>query len=189
MVNLGRHLRPVLWVVAVSSLSGCALFSDRQAQCAAGPPVVPVEQWDTQAQGVESIRFEHAATQVQLLFVWRHQPDAFALRGLNALGIEVFRVDVDAQGSRWQALAATDIPLDSGRLLADFQLVHWPLNVLQEAYRKTPWTVKSRDGKRELSCFGVPVAEVDSQSNSRGRFILSNILGEYRLQGQVLGGQ
>ncbi len=187
--SIRRFLGMALWVAVVAGPSGCAVVPDRGAQCAAGPPVVPVAQWDTQAQGIESIRFEHDATQVQLLFVWRHQPPTFALRGLNPLGIEVFRVDVDAQGTRWQAFAATDIPLDAGRLLADFQLVHWPINVLQAAYRNTPWTVKNTHEKRELSCFGVSVATVDSQANSRDGFILSNIPGEYRLHGQVLGGQ
>lgn len=170
-------------------LSACALFPDRRAQCEAGPPVVPIKRWDTQAAGLESIRFERDSLSLQLLFVWKHQPEAFALRGLNPLGIEVFRLDVGPEATRWQALAAAEVPLQADRLLADFQLAHWPVSLLQAAYAGTPWRLQSRDDTRELSCFGAVVTTVQRAESSPASFILSNIPGGYRLHGQALGGQ
>lgn len=170
-------------------LASCALFTDRRAQCEAGPPVVPVGNWQSQESGLESIRFERDSFALQLLFVWKHAPDAFALRGLNPLGIEVFRLDVAQEGTRWQTLADAQMPLQADRLLADFQLVHWPLEVLQEAYAETPWVLQSRGNRRELSCYGAPMATVQKATGSPAGFILSNIPGGYRLHGQALGGQ
>ncbi len=170
-------------------LAGCVSVPERRAVCSEGPPVAPIASWNTQAQGVESIRFEREQTEVQLLFAWSQQPTLFALRGLNALGIEVFRLDADAQGTRWTTLAAAPLPMEAGRLLADFQLVHWPLEVLQQSYQNTPWSLRERDGQRRLSCFGVEVASVSPQEKPHAGFILSNIPGGYRLHGQALGGQ
>src|SRR3546814_9299209 len=60
--------------------------------------------------------------------------------GVSHIGVPLFTLELDGQGLRTTALSAEDLPFNPRYILSDFQLAHWPLelvskNLARQGYR------------------------------------------------------
>lgn len=185
-------------LIATVSLSGCALFQASGQSCLnSGLPVAekfwptesPLNSADQGQKWLERLTLQIAEQQLQLIMVAQRSAGKLELRGLNPLGIEVFRLSNGPAGLK-TTVANPQIAekFDFKQLLADFQLLHWPLAALNEGLSaqstkgNQPWIITEKMNTRSLSCAGVPVAEVQYavQSGESAQRLIHH-QGKYRL--------
>jgi hypothetical protein len=111
--------------------------------------------------------------------------NAMSVIGLNAMGIRLFTIRYD--GEQVQVEKAFPVPgqITPERLLADLQLVFWPLASLEQPLRTVGFEVSEPvPGTRRLRRGGRLVAEVHSATNDpwSGKSWLVNLEHGYSLQ-------
>ncbi len=162
-------------------LSHCASVSFRWQECAAHPTPLPTALWPQSLQSLQQLR---KAPQGPVLAAVRRDEQSLSMQVLDPLGVELFRLDwrdgrlnSSGPGSRLEGF-------DMRVLVADFQLVHWPLPVLQHAWHESAWRVQQNGSLRQLSCAGVAVSEVryPQGDDPSAAIVLSNHLAGYTLE-------
>jgi hypothetical protein len=170
--------------LASALLAGCAGVA-RQAPASAPqrPLAAPAAVGERSVSQV--VRGAVGARDIVLHCVVSARDGTLSVVGLNALGVRLFTVNYD--GERVQATQATGVPeqLTPELLLADLQLVFWPLPALADKLRPAgyelseplPGTRRLRRGDRLVA--EVHVAGPDPWS---GRSWLVNLEYGYSLQ-------
>jgi hypothetical protein len=104
--------------------------------------------------------------------------------GLSAMGVRIFTIEYDGQTTSVDANLPVPPQLTPERLLADLQLVYWPLSILQKPLAAGGWQVsESTPGTRRLRRDTRLVAEVHYASADpwAGRSWLVNLEHGYTL--------
>jgi hypothetical protein len=137
----------------------------------------------------QELRTVHQLQQIgeqprQLLVAVRRNAESLQLQALNPLGLELFRLNWGNGQLSSAGLPTVLESFDMAVLIADFQLVHWPLPLLQDAWRDSAWQVEQIGELRRLSCAGIAVSEVryPPADKSATAIVLSNLLAGYTLE-------
>ena len=104
--------------------------------------------------------------------------------GLSAMGLRVFTIRYDGKTTSVDNTLPVPPQLTPERLLADLQLVHWPLRVLQQPMQAAGWELNEpTPGTRRLRRDGRVVAEVHYAGDDpwQGRSWLVNLEHGYTL--------
>jgi hypothetical protein len=104
--------------------------------------------------------------------------------GLSAMGVRIFTIRYDGQATSVDNSLPIPPQLTPERLLADLQLVYWPINALQEPLQADGWQVtEPAPGTRRLRRDTQLVAEVHYASADpwAGRSWLVNLEHGYTL--------
>lgn len=110
---------------------------------------------------------------------------AMSVVGLNAVGVRLFTLRQDGSGVRVEKSAGVPAAFDPGHMLADLQLVFWPLAPLQSRLREDGWQLSEpAPGTRRLQRGDRLVAEVHYAAEDAwtGRSWLVNLEYGYTLQ-------
>jgi hypothetical protein len=173
-------------VAAVFGLAGCAGTAPTRDP-AARPLVSPVAVGDRAVSQV--VRASVGARDLTLNCVVTVKEGAMTVVGLNAVGVRLFTVRYD--GSMVGAERAPGVPasLEPERLLADLQLVYWPLESLRPRLEEQGWQLSEPDAStRRLRQGERLVAEVHYEPGATagnawtGRSRLVNFSYGYSLQ-------
>src|SRR3546814_8566941 len=98
-------------------------------------------------------------------------PEGLVMVGVSHIGVPLFSLELDGQGLRTTALSAEALPFDPRYILSDFQLAHWPFelvskNLARQGYRLVGGTEASAryvyDAARKL------VASVEDLRDGEG---------------------
>jgi hypothetical protein len=131
------------------------------------------------------VRAEVGSRELTLNCVVTIKDGVMSVVGLNAMGMRLFTVTYD--GTQVHADTSVMIPdvMTSERLLADLQLVYWPLRPLRETLQPAGFEVtERRPGTRRLLRAGRWLAEVHYAGDDAwsGRAWLINLEFGYSLQ-------
>jgi uncharacterized protein DUF3261 len=110
---------------------------------------------------------------------------AMTLVGLNSFGVRLFTVRYDGDTVSSETAPGMSVPLMPERLLADLQLVYWPLSNLAKPMADAGWQLSEpADGIRRLRRGEQLVAEAHYSSEDpwSGRSWLVNFEFGYSLQ-------
>lgn len=110
---------------------------------------------------------------------------AMTLVGLSAVGVRLFTIRYDGKAVQSEATVAIPGGFAPERLLADLQLVFWPLASLQEPMRAAGWELSEpAPGTRRLRRGGKLIVEAHYSSEDAwsGRSWLANFEYGYSLQ-------
>lgn len=110
---------------------------------------------------------------------------AMTLVGLNSLGLRLFTVRYDGKAVQSEITPAMQGPFMPERLLADLQLVFWPLASLEKPMREAGWQLsEAAPGLRRLRHGGQLIAEAHYSGEDpwSGRTWLVNFEYGYSLQ-------
>lgn len=181
-----RARSPVLAALLISvALVGCA--APRGAGSAVDSPARPLASPAAAGEHAVSqvVRGAVGAREVTLSCVVSVKDGVMSVVGLNALGVRLFTIRYD--GSQVSVDKSFGVPdaLTPDRLLADLQLVYWPLSPLQEVLRPSGFELtEPAAGTRRLRRDDRLVAEVHYATTDAwsGRAWLVNIEHGYSLQ-------
>ena len=172
-----------LLLLCLPLLSQCASWRFQAQDCAAHPPPVASALWNEPFNRVQQLRFR-GAQQRELLMVVRRDAQGLQMQALSPFGVELFQLHWQGQSLDSQSLPAAIQDIDLRLLIADFQLVHWPLERLQATWQGSAWQLQQDASVRRLSCAGVAVSEVryPGAEAPLDPIILSNHLAGYTLE-------
>jgi hypothetical protein len=112
------------------------------------------------------------------------QGEALTVVGLTAMGVRAFTLHYDGKTIQVDHDLPVPPQLTPERLLADIELVFWPMNALNTAFAKTDWKVSEPySNTRRLRRGQTLVAEVHYENADpwRGRSWLANLQYGYTL--------
>jgi hypothetical protein len=166
------------------ALAGCASQPSQPAAEAARPLLPP----DTLGREVvvnQVVRASIGTRHLTFNCVVTVKQGAMTVIGLNATGLRLFTVRYDGAGV--QTEKARDVPplFEPEQLLADLQLVFWPLAALQPRLQQAGWQVSEpAPGTRRLQRGEQLIAEVHHGAAEpwAGRSWLVNLRYGYSLQ-------
>ena len=187
LVRSARLLRMALVLLASVLLGSCAWLQDSKIeQCKAGPPLLPAQSWAQSFEQTQLLQFTRGNDRQQFISVVRRDASGLQMRLLNALGLELLALEYRQAAPELSTLAPLPDGFDAALLVADFQLLHWPLRTLQQGWVDSPWQVLQRGGQRLLSCHGRQISRVDYPAAEGQAIELSNVVAGYRLRVQPL---
>jgi hypothetical protein len=176
-----------IFVLAVSlALGACAVSPPKSpdAAAAARPLVAPATLGGDRVVN-QVVRAAYGARELTFNCVVTVKNRSMTLVGLNALGVRLFTVRYDGTRVEAETAPAMQGPLMPERLLADLQLVFWPLASLDKSLRDGGWQLSEpSSGIRRLRRGEHLVAEVHYASVDAwsGRSWLVNFEHGYSLQ-------
>jgi hypothetical protein len=178
-----RSLALVLPLVLALCLAGCAA-APAARPAASRPLMAPATLGEERAVN-QVVRAALGARELTFNCVVSVKDGVMSVTGLNAVGVRLFSVRHD--GSRVQADTAAGVPaeFDPAHLVADLQLVYWPLATLQSGLREAGWQLSdATPGTRRLRRGDRLVAEVHYATDDAwtGRSWLVNFEHGYSLQ-------
>lgn len=161
--------------------------------CASTPPAQPVASRPLVAPA--TLGQERAVSQVvraalgarELTFncVVTVKSDAMSVIALNAVGLRLFSLRYDGADVQAETSAGVPAGFEPAHLLADLQLVYWPLAALQPGLQQAGWQLSEpAPGTRRLRRGDQLVAEVHYAAEDAwtGRSWLVNFEHGYSLQ-------
>lgn len=177
----GGNLAPLVLASALA-LSACA-----HAPRGDAPPARPLAPPAAAGEHAVSqvVRAAVGSREMTLSCVVSVKDGAMSVIGLNAVGVRLFTIDYDGKQMRVEKSFAAPDAITPDRLIADLQLVYWPLPALQGALQgagfkvsePAPGTRRLRDGDRLIA--EVHFAQADAWA---GRAWLVNFEFGYSLQ-------
>jgi hypothetical protein len=185
---------PVLAVLALGlTLSACATAPRAVpgASLAPRPLAAPADAGERSVNQV--VRGAFGARETVLSCVISVKDGVMSVVGLNALGVRLFTIRFDGQQVQAEKSFAVPDAISPERLLADLQLVYWPLSSLQQTLKpaglevseSAPGTRRLRRGDRLVAevHYAAGGASVDGRDDAwSGRAWLVNLEFGYSLQ-------
>ena len=179
-----KHARRFVASMFLLGLTACASSPQPHPVQTSRPLVSPV------ALGVERaanqvVRGAIGDREMTLNCVITVKDGAMTVVGLNAMGVRLFTVRYDGTQIEADHSVSTPAELTPERLIADLQLVFWPLASLQQPLQAAGWTVSQPvPGIRRLRRGDRLIAEAHyrDQDPWAGRAWLANFEYGYSLQ-------
>jgi hypothetical protein len=165
------------------ALVACASTAPRPVPVAR--PLVAPASLGTDRLVSQIVRGAFGARELTLHCVVTVKDGAMTLVGLNSLGVRLFTIRYDGAAVQTETLPAMSGPLMPERLLADLQLVYWPLASLSTPMAAAGWQLtEPAAGVRRLRRGEQLVAEAHYSSGDpwSGRSWLVNFEFGYSLQ-------
>ncbi|HEY6123990.1 MAG TPA: DUF3261 domain-containing protein [Steroidobacteraceae bacterium] len=178
-----RKLAEALIASAWLTLCACASVPP-QAETAQRPLVAPASLGSDRVVS-QVVRGAFGAREITIHCVVTVKDGRMTLVGLNSLGLRLFTVSYDGKAVTSETASAMSGPLMPERLLADLQLVFWPLTSLEKPMASAGWSLSEpAAGIRRLRRGDQLVAEAHygSQDPWSGRSWLVNFEFGYSLQ-------
>jgi hypothetical protein len=181
--------RTALTILLLATLAACASKPPVPAAPPAPPvasrPLLPPATLGQERQANQVVRASIGARALTFNCVVTVKGGVMTVVGLNATGLRLFTVRYD--GSNVQAEKSPGVPasLEPEHLLADLQLVFWPLAALQTRLQPEGWQLSEpAPGTRRLRHGDQLVAEVHygAEDPWAGRSLLVNLRFGYSLQ-------
>jgi len=170
-----------LGVVSVGVFGGCA--ATRPAADAGARPLIAPATLKSNRSANQIVRGAFGAREMTFNCVLAVRGDTLTVVGLTAMGVRAFTLRYDGR----QIQVDNDLPvppqLTPERLLADIQLVFWPLDALRPALARDGWQLTEISGTRRLRRGDTLVAEVHYSGADpwAGRSWLVNLEHSYTL--------
>lgn len=164
------------------ALSGCSAMP-RAAPSPARPLAAPAAAGEHAARQV--VRGAIGAREMTLSCVVSVKDGAMSVIGLNAMGVRLFTMTYDGRRTHVEKAGGIPEAITPERLLADLQLVYWPLSALQDSLRPAGYELaESAPGTRRLRRGDRLLAEVHYAGDDAwaGRAWLVNLEFGYSLQ-------
>jgi len=184
-------------MIRASRAFGLVVLAATSLLCACATPPRPAERESLPARPLappdavgqravsQVVRGAFGAREITLSCVVSVQDGVMSVVGLNAMGVRLFKLSYDGQAMHSEKGFGTPDAITPDRLLADLQLVFWPMASLQETLRRAGYEVSEpAAGTRRLRRGDRLVAEVhfsDADAWS-GRAWLVNLEFGYTLQ-------
>lgn len=169
-------------ILAALLLAACA--STPPSPSSSRPLVSPAALGGERAAN-QIVRGAIGARELTISCVVTVKDGAMTVVGLNAMGVRLFTVRYDGMTVQSEKGLPTPEQLTPERLLADLQLVFWPLASLQQPLQDAGWQVsESTSGTRRLRRGDHLMAEAHyaDQDPWTGRSWLVNFEYDYSLQ-------
>jgi hypothetical protein len=168
--------------VACVLIGGCA-SQPRSPDGASRPLVAPATLGAEQTVS-QVVRGAFGPRDMTMNCVVTVKDGAMTVVGLSAMGLRVFTIRYDGKTTSVENTLPVPPQLTPERLLADLQLVHWPLAVLEPQLAAAGWQLSEpAPGTRRLRRGGRVIAEVHYASEDpwQGRSWLVNLEHGYTL--------
>lgn len=187
-------MKRLLTLLLLPWLSHCASLSGLLSSCPTHPEPLNTALWNESVQALQRLRLtalsKHACSEgvncdqaVQTIATLQRDGQGLRLRALSPLGPQWLQVDWRNGELSSQRRPGVPEQLQAAGLVADAQLVHWPLNALQQALGQ-PWLVRQHGQQRDLYCDGLLISQVHYPADHQAGhpIILSNRRAGYRLE-------
>jgi hypothetical protein len=166
------------------SLCGCAQMRAGGPGDAGSRPLVSPSSLNGERAANQVVRGAFGAREMTISCVVTVRDGIFTVVGLTAMGVRAFTIRYDGN----EVKVDNDLPvppqLTAERLLADIQLVYWPLEILRSGLQRAGWQlVEPYAGARRLRRGDKIVAEIHYSGGDpwRGRSWLVNLEYGYTL--------
>jgi hypothetical protein len=169
--------------IALLTVGACASTSPQPA--AALRPLVPPASLGSDRVVNQVVRGAFGARELTFNCVVNVKDGVMTLVGLNSVGVRLFTVRFDGETVQSETAPAMSGPLMPERLLADLQLVYWPLASLAKPMAAAGWQLSEPSaGVRRLRRGEQLTAEAHYSSDDpwNGRSWLVNFEFGYSLQ-------
>jgi Protein of unknown function (DUF3261) len=176
-------LRVAAIALAVA-LAGCASKTTRPATSDGTRPLLAPATLGSERAANQIVRGALGERELTMNCVVTVKGGAMSIVGLSAMGVRLFTLTYDGQSTSVDSVMAMPPQLTPERLLADLQLVFWPLETLKQPLATAGWTVsEASPGTRRLRHDDQLVAEVHYASSDpwSGRSWLVNLQYGYTL--------
>jgi hypothetical protein len=106
--------------------------------------------------------------------------------GLTHMGVPLFTLELDSQGLSATTLNAEVLPFDPRHILSDFQLAHWPREVLARDLARRGYQLRGDDEGTARSVYGakgelLATVEYPPPGDSEGDLVIQHHDLPYRL--------
>jgi hypothetical protein len=143
------------------ALAGCAWHPSKSTRDAASRPLVAPATLGAERAANQIVRGALGQREITLNCVVTVKDGMMTVVGLSAIGVRVFTIRYDGQNTTVDNSLPVPPQLTPERMLADLQLVYWPLQALEKTLRDAGWEVsESAPGTRRLRRDARVVAEV-----------------------------
>jgi len=183
MKLVGSLLVSFATCVALLALGACAAAPPRKAEASAWPLVTPASLGGERVVN-QVVRGAFGARELTFNCVVTVKDGAMTLVGMNSLGVRLFTIRYDGKAVQSETTPALQ-GLMPERLLADMQLVFWPLASLEKPMHEAGWQVSEPSpGVRRLRHGEQLIAEAHygGEDPWSGRAWLVNFEHGYSLQ-------
>jgi len=173
------------WFAFLSLLTLGACASTAPQPAPAARPLVSPASLGSDRLASQIVRGAFGARELTLHCVVTVKDGAMTLVGLNSLGVRLFTIRYDGSAVQSETAPAMSGPLIPERLLADLQLVYWPLASLSQPMATAGWQLSEPTaGVRRLRRGELLVAEAHYSTDDpwSGRSWLVNFEFGYSLQ-------
>lgn len=173
----------VLLTFAVLLLVGCATQSTGPAPEASARPLASPAALGGARSANQIVRGALGDRELTLNVIVTVKPDSMSVVGLSAMGVRVFTIRYDGRETKVENTLPIPAQLTPERLLADIQLVYWPLSAIEKPLHDAGWQVSESVSTRRLKHGDRLVAEVHYASADpwQGRSWLVNLEHGYTL--------
>jgi hypothetical protein len=143
------------------ALAGCASHPSTSTPGEAARPLVAPATLGAERAANQIVRGALGQRDVTLTCVVTVKDGMMSVVGLSAMGVRVFTIRYDGQNTSVDNSMPVPPQLTTERMLADLQLVYWPLQALEPTLRGAGWEVSDpAPGTRRLRRDARIVAEV-----------------------------
>jgi hypothetical protein len=145
-------------VLMLLALAGCAT---QRVQTGGGRPLLAPASLGEERSVTQVVRGAFGPREMTMNCVVTVKDGVMTVVGLNAMGVRLFTIRYDGTTTTVDNSLPVPAQLTPERLLADLQLVHWPLRPLQAALRGDGWELSEpAPGTRRLRQGERLIAEV-----------------------------
>jgi Protein of unknown function (DUF3261) len=165
-------------------LAGCTSQSTRPSSADASRPLLAPQTLGAERSASQIVRGALGAREMTINCVVTVKDGAMTIVGLSAMGVRIFTIKYDGQATSVENTLPIPPQLTPERLLADLQLVYWPLAALEKSLAAAGWQIsESAPGTRRLRRDTQLVAEVHYVGSDpwAGRSWLVNLEHGYTL--------
>ena len=170
-------------VTLVALLTGCMSQPQRPSSPETPRPLVAPSTLGASRTVNQIVRGAFGEREMTINCVVTVKDGVMTIVGVSAMGIRIFTMKYDGKSTSIDNTLPIPAQLTPERLLADFQLVFWPLEALQKPLAASGWQVSEATGTRRLRRDTHLVAEVHYASTDpwTGRSWLVNLEHAYTL--------
>lgn len=176
-------IREAAICVLTAALSACAASRPIDADSRDRPLLAPAT-LGSERSASQIVRGAFGEREATLQCAVSVRGDAMTVIGLTTLGMRAFTIRYDGVEVRHEQSLAAPSQLTPQRLLADLQLVFWPIESLQAQLKDAGWELAAPfERTRRLRRAGRLIAEVhyDGEDPWRSRSWLVNLEHDYTL--------
>ncbi|HVF17564.1 MAG TPA: DUF3261 domain-containing protein [Steroidobacteraceae bacterium] len=149
------------FVVACVLLTGCVSRPSNEALSETPRPLLAPATLGADRSATQVVRGAFGEREMTMNCVVTVKGDVMTIVGLSAVGVRLFTMKYDGQATSVDNNVPIPPQLTPERLLADLQLVYWPLNMLEKPLAAAGWQLSEvGSGTRRLRRESRLVAEV-----------------------------
>jgi hypothetical protein len=177
-------MRSVLVFIAAFLLAGCASPTTRVSTAEGSRPLLAPQTLGAERSASQIVRGALGERELAINCVVTVKEGAMTIVGLSAMGVRIFTIKYDGVATSVENTLPIPPQLTPEKLLADLQLVYWPLAALEKPLAAAGWQIsESAPGTRRLRRDTQLVAEVHYAGSDpwAGRSWLVNLEHGYTL--------